>query len=85
MPGVQHFLGELPGVTDVHDLHVWAMSTTEVALTAHLVKPATGNEDALFARASAELHARFGIDHVTLQIERGGAEATCHQAPENVV
>jgi cobalt-zinc-cadmium efflux system protein len=82
---VRDWLGTLAGVVEVHDLHIWAMSTTEVALTAHLVKPALGNEDALFARASAELHARFGIDHVTLQIERGGAEATCHQAPENVV
>lgn len=62
-------LGALPGVAAVHDLHVWAMSPTENALTAHLVVPDGGGDDFLTA-AEKDLHAAFGIRHVTLQIER---------------
>ena len=58
-----------PGVTDVHDLHVWPMSTTETALTAHLVIPAGHPDDAYTCALAEALKARFGIDHVTLQIE----------------
>ena len=60
----------LPGVESVHDLHIWAMSTTETALTAHLVKPNSADDDALIEKASEELHDRFGIEHITLQWER---------------
>jgi len=67
---VKNYLESLPGVDRVHDLHIWAMSTTENALTAHLVKPTVDNEDALLAEASHALHDRFGISHSTLQIER---------------
>ncbi len=67
---VAAYLATLPGVTEVHDLHIWAMSTTETALTAHLVIP-RGGGDTLLARASADLHDRFGIAHPTIQIERG--------------
>jgi len=81
--GVTAFLAAQPGVTEVHDVHIWAMSTTETALTAHLVKPAAGDEDGLLARAARELHHRFGIEHVTIQVERGGDH--CRQAPEGVV
>ncbi len=63
-------LGSLPGVVAVHDLHVWGMSTTQSALTAHLVKPGKDDDDALIVRATQELRDRFGIDHVTLQWER---------------
>ena len=76
---VRACLAALPGVTAVHDLHVWAMSTTEVALTAHLVKPDPGGDDALIARATRELHDRFGIAHVTLQWER--TDDDCPGAP----
>jgi cobalt-zinc-cadmium efflux system protein len=76
---VRACLAALPGVTAVHDLHVWAMSTTEVALTAHLVKPDPGGDDALIARATHELSERFGIAHVTLQWERAGDD--CPSAP----
>jgi len=68
---VEAFLQQLPGVTEVHDLHIWPMSTTETALTAHLVVPQFPNDDALVQQASDELHHRFGIDHVTLQCETG--------------
>ena len=67
-------LAALPGVTAVHDLHVWAMSTTETALTAHLIKPDHADDDAVIARATRELRDRFGIAHVTLQWERGGGD-----------
>ena len=62
-------LEQVEGVGAVHDLHVWALSTTENALTAHLVAPA-GSTDELLKAARAMLHERFGIDHCTLQIER---------------
>lgn len=62
-------LNALPGVTAVHDLHVWAMSPTENALTAHLVVPEGGGDDFLNA-AEKDLHTAFGIRHITLQIER---------------
>jgi cobalt-zinc-cadmium efflux system protein len=67
---VGEYLAGLPGVESVHDLHIWAMSTTETALTAHLVKPDSKDDDALIERAGKELHDRFGIEHITLQWER---------------
>ncbi len=72
---VRAYLAGLPGVAAVHHLHVWAMSTTEVALTAHLVKPDGRLDDALLTRAAEELRERFGIAHATLQLEQG-AERT---------
>lgn len=66
---VRNFLAELPGVTAVHDLHVWAMGATKPALTAHLVRP-EGGDDAFLAKTADALAQRFGISHVTLQVER---------------
>jgi cobalt-zinc-cadmium efflux system protein len=63
-------LGELAGVETVHDLHVWPLSTTETALTAHLVAPEVASTDDLLQSARAMLHDRFRIEHCTLQIER---------------
>ena len=80
---VEAYLVGLPGVTEVHDLHIWAMSTTETALTAHLVRPNAGLDDALLADAAHELEHRFGIHHATMQIEAGDAE--CRLAPAHVV
>ena len=77
---VAAYLRGLPGVTEVHDLHIWALSTTEPALTAHLVMPAVNTcelEDAFLRQATHELHERFGIEHTTLQIERGVAPFPC--------
>ena len=82
---VRRYLAELPGVTAVHDLHIWGMSTTETALTVHLVKPDVVDEDEFLATASGRLHDVFGIEHATIQIERGTATAVCPQAPEHVV
>jgi cobalt-zinc-cadmium efflux system protein len=85
-PGeVADYLRGLPGVVEVHDLHIWPMSTTETALTAHLIKPAIDNEDDLLARTCHELHERFGIEHATLQFERGRGSNVCRQAPPDVV
>jgi cobalt-zinc-cadmium efflux system protein len=73
---VDAYLADLPGVTAVHDVHIWAMSTTETALTAHLVKRDAQDDDALIAEATRALHDRFGIEHTTLQWERG-PDACC--------
>ena len=67
---VRTYLLDLPGVTGVHDMHIWAMSTTEAALTVHLIKPDPKDDDVLIEKASKELHDQFGIDHITLQWER---------------
>jgi cobalt-zinc-cadmium efflux system protein len=74
---VERYLAGLPGVTDVHDVHIWALSTTETALTAHLVRPESGLDDALLAEAAAELKAHYAIAHTTLQIECGASECDC--------
>jgi len=67
---VMSYLADQRGVTDVHDLHIWALSTTSVALTAHLVVPDRGEEDALLTSLTPDLKRRFQIQHATLQIER---------------
>ena len=67
---VKTYLSDLPGVTGVHDLHIWAMSTSETALTVHLLKPDARDDDTLIEQASRELHDRFGIEHITIQWER---------------
>ena len=82
---VRAYLSGLPGVTEVHDLHIWAMSTTETALTAHLVMPNGDGGDALLARTCQELHERFGIEHATIQIEHGDPAHPCRLSPEGVV
>jgi cobalt-zinc-cadmium efflux system protein len=67
---VEAALAELDGVEAVHDLHVWPLSTTETALTAHIVTARADYPDALLASARAVLHDRFHIEHCTLQVER---------------
>jgi cobalt-zinc-cadmium efflux system protein len=73
---VETELGRLEGVETVHDLHVWPLSTTETALTAHLVAPGVASTDALLTAARRMLHDRFAIEHCTLQIERTHLEDT---------
>jgi cobalt-zinc-cadmium efflux system protein len=70
-------------VTAVHDLHIWGMSTTEAALTVHLVMPESAADDRFLGDVCRELRHRFEIGHVTIQIEHG--DIACHQAPANVV
>jgi cobalt-zinc-cadmium efflux system protein len=76
---VQAYLEALPGITAVHDLHIWGMSTTESALTVHLVKPTVEDDDPLLHRIVKELHDEFQIEHVTVQIERSAHANICQQ------
>ncbi len=82
---VRAYLAALPGVSEVHDLHIWGLSTTEIALTVHLVRPGAGTDDALLCRACDELRERFNIGHATVQVEDGDPAQPCALAPENVV
>ena len=76
---VEAALARLPGVDHVHDLHIWPMSTTQAALTCHLVMPAGCPGDTFLHGAREMLHDRFGIAHVTIQIERD-EDLACPQA-----
>jgi cobalt-zinc-cadmium efflux system protein len=81
---VKTWLAERPGVTEVHDLHIWAMSTTETAMTAHLVRPENPDNDQFLHDICGEMAKRFKIGHVTIQVESGGV-ATCHLAGADAV
>lgn len=80
---VQDALRALPGVSEVHNLHIWALSTTSTALTAHLVADAPG--PTLVRDAGAMLRHRFGIGHSTLQLECADAADACALRPDHVV
>jgi cobalt-zinc-cadmium efflux system protein len=82
---VLSYLSECPGVTQVHDLHIWGMSTTETALTAHLVIPSGHPGDQFLAQICRELEHQFSIDHSTLQIESGDPNYPCILEPEHRV
>lgn len=81
---VEAFLRSLPGVIEVHDLHIWGLSTTETALTAHLVHAAPPAEECVLV-ACRELSARFRIDHATLQIENERLASACRLRAADVV
>lgn len=80
---VRTFLTELSGVAKVHDLHIWAMSTTETALTVHLVMPEGHPGDRFLAHITQELHDHFGIEHSTIQIEINDSDRSCKYEPEH--
>jgi cobalt-zinc-cadmium efflux system protein len=82
---VRDYLSRLPGVTEVHDLHIWGMSTTETALTAHLVMPAGHPGDGYMAAVCGKLRERFRVQHPTIQIETGDSAHPCPLASERVV
>jgi cobalt-zinc-cadmium efflux system protein len=82
---VRAHLLEVPGVTGLHDLHIWGMSTTETALTCHLVMPAGHPGDATLGAIAEQLHHRFGIHHATIQIELADTDEACVLTPEHVV
>ena len=82
LTAVRTYLGDLDGVFEVHDLHIWAMSTNETALTAHLVRPG-GHDDAFLHGICEGLSHRFNIHHATLQVEASGE--ICKLAPEHLV
>ena len=82
---VRAHLLALPGVAALHDLHIWGISTTETALTCHLVMPGGHPGDAVLSRAAHELQHRFGIAHTTIQIEVADTDEVCALTPEHVV
>jgi cobalt-zinc-cadmium efflux system protein len=82
---VRMHLTSLPGVAAIHDLHIWGMSTTETALTCHLVMPRGHPGDAALTRIARDLEHRFGIHHATIQIELGDSAEICVLTPETVV
>ena len=79
-----HLLG-LPGVAGLHDLHIWGMSTTETALTCHLIMPDGHPGDAVLNEMAQQLHHRFSIQHATIQIELADSDEACALTPEHVV
>ncbi len=81
---VARYLNDLPGVESIHDLHIWAMSTAETALTCHLVMPKGHPGDDFLQKLCEELHDKFEIEHPTVQIELTDA-ASCKLAPAHVV
>ncbi len=88
-PGVQSaavsdFLRHWPGVTAIHDLHIWSMSTTETALTCHLLMPAGHPGDVVLVQLAHELQQRFAIGHATVQIETD-TQVACALEPDHVV
>jgi cobalt-zinc-cadmium efflux system protein len=74
---VRAYLAALPEVAGIHHVHIWALSTTEVALTAHLIKRTSTLDDALLARIRADLLQRYGIGHPTIQFECASCEQKC--------
>ena len=81
---VQDYLASVPGVLEVHDLHIWGLSTTQTALTAHLVCADPSAERSLHD-VTTELRDRFGIGHATLQIETDTDAELCRLRPHDVV
>jgi cobalt-zinc-cadmium efflux system protein len=74
---VRRHLETVSGITSLHDLHIWATSTTEIALTVHLVKADGQLDDALLADLADQLKTEFGIHHVTIQLEHGDTAYPC--------
>ena len=82
---VRKFLLQQDGITEIHDLHIWAMSTTQVALTAHLVRDTSTLDDEFLHRLSKALKERFNIIHPTIQIESGNKAHLCGQAQHDSI
>ncbi len=77
---IKNYLEKIAGVADIHDLHIWALSTKETAMTAHLVMPDRTLSDQEYVTIYQELKEHYKIDHVTLQVEKGQKEHPCPQA-----
>ena len=84
LAAIKAFLLERPGVSGIHDLHVWPISTTETALTCHLVMPAGTTGDAFLMETAQLLKTSFRIGHTTLQVETH-PDNGCALAPDDVV
>lgn len=85
LQAVKTYLSEIEGVDEVHDLHIWAMSTTETALTVHLVMCNGHPGDEFLARLAQQLKENFSIVHATMQIERGNPLYPCCLADSHTV
>lgn len=81
---VRAYLAGLPGVAEVHDLHIWGMSTTETALTVHLVMPQGHPSDGFMTDVSAHLQREYRIGHATIQVETD-PDSACALAPDHIV
>jgi cobalt-zinc-cadmium efflux system protein len=77
---VREYLAGLPGVRELHDLHIWPMSTTDTALTAHLVMDVFPASDQFLIDVARQLEAQFSIKHPTIQMERFDSDLVCHQS-----
>ena len=75
---VAAYLSALTGVSAIHDLHIWAISTTKIALTVHLVMPDGGANDDFLQLVAKKLHDEFAIEHATIQIEADKQYCTIH-------
>ena len=82
---IRGYFSALAGVAEFHDLHIWGMSTTETALTVHLVMPEGHPGDRFIAQVGNELRERFGVGHATIQVETGDERHPCALAPDHVV
>ncbi|MGG3693681.1 cation diffusion facilitator family transporter [Heyndrickxia ginsengihumi] len=80
---IENYLNGIPTVLEVHDLHVWGMSTTEAALTVHLIRSEIDDNDELLQKLSKKMHDEFGIEHATIQIEKGTYH--CSLQPEGTI
>ncbi len=82
---VTAYLGSLPGVLELHDLHIWGMSTTETAMTVHLVRSDIAAGEAMLSQISHEIRERFGVHHATLQLETAETAHRCTLRSDQVV
>ena len=82
---VRIYLAERPGVVEIHDLHIWALSTTETALTAHLIMPMGHPGDDFLACLCHDLREQFRINHPTIQIEIGDSDQICVLSPDHLI
>lgn len=79
---IKNYLEQVPGIINVHDLHIWAISSREIALTAHLVKPKNADDDEVLIQICKDLKENFHIHHCTIQFERLEAHKFCSQCIE---
>jgi cobalt-zinc-cadmium efflux system protein len=85
LEAIRQYLERLPGISAVHDLHVWALSTTDTALTAHLVRTDSQRDDELLVAVCGELRSRFRVGHATIQLECSDTAKRCELAPDDVI
>jgi cobalt-zinc-cadmium efflux system protein len=77
--GIKDYLSKIAGVTEIHDLHIWSLSTSEIALTAHLVMPERDLHDQDYQEINHDLEHKFKVNHTTIQVEKGTTENPCGQ------